>query len=49
MFTVICWGIVTLAAICTVSGVVLDALGIRDDGRLCSPLARLTAIWNAPR
>lgn len=49
MFAVICWAIVALAAVCTVSGVVLDALCIRDDGRLCAPLARLMAISKAPR
>jgi hypothetical protein len=42
MLTLICWGVVML-------GVVLDALCIRDDGRLCPWRARLMAIWNAPR
>jgi hypothetical protein len=49
MFTVICWAIVAFAAVCMVGGVVLDALCIRDDARLCSRLARFTAIWTAPR
>jgi hypothetical protein len=42
MFTVIGYGIVVLA-------VVLDALCIRDDLRLCPWRARLMAILTAPR
>jgi hypothetical protein len=49
MWTVVCWGIVTLAAVLMASGFVLDAMRIRDDGRLCPWWARLMAIWTAPR
>jgi len=45
MLTLIGWAIVA----CTVSGVVFDALCIRDAGRLCPWRARLMAIWTAPR
>jgi hypothetical protein len=46
MITVVCWGLVALAAVLMVGGVVLDAMRIRDERRLCSPLAQLQAIWD---
>jgi hypothetical protein len=49
MWTVICWAIVALPFVCTVAGVVLDALCIRDAGRLCPWRARLIGILKAPR
>jgi hypothetical protein len=45
MLTILAW----VAAVCTVAGVVLDALCIRDDLRLCPWRARLIAILTAPR
>jgi hypothetical protein len=46
MLTLVSWGLVALAALLTVGGIVLDALRIRDERRLCSPLAQLQAIWD---
>jgi hypothetical protein len=45
MWTLIC----ALPLVCVVAGVVLDALCIRDDLRLCPWRARLIAILTAPR
>ncbi len=45
MITAVCWAVIALAAVLTVGGFVLDAMCIRDERRLCSPLAQLTAIW----
>jgi hypothetical protein len=45
MLTLVCWAVIGLAAVLMVGGVVLDAMRIRDERRLCSPLAQLQAIW----
>jgi hypothetical protein len=46
MLTLVFWAVIALAAVLTVGGVVLDAMRIRDERRLCSPLAELMAIWD---